>query len=150
MSKKKIENVAVVEEVKEVPAIEETKVVENAEKKSLLNIEEIVALYSEAGIKCYNPTSKGNYRIMGSQKGSSLNVKPKKGYYIYTTDADFAEISTSGLKADDLVVEEGTNSQDKSRPNTIICQTVETLKELLALYAMNPVNKVVAETTVAE
>lgn len=120
--------------------------VKNEEKKNeLISIEQVVEMYAQAGIKCANPNVKGNYRIMGSSKGSSLNVKPKKGYYIYTTDADFAEISTSGLQREDLIIEEGTNSQDKSRPNTIICQTVDTLRELLALYALNPLNKVVSE-----
>lgn len=131
-------------ETKEV-AVKEVK---NEEKKnSFITIQEATQLYAEAGIKCKNADCKGNYRIMGG--GSSLNIKPKKGYYIYTSNDDYANISTSGLKADDLILEEGTNAQDKSRPNTIICTAVETLKALLALYAINPANKIATETAVA-
>lgn len=122
--------------------METKEVVTNEEKKNeVLGIQEITIMYAEVGIQCKNPNAKGNYRIM--KGGSSLNVKPKKGYQIYSTDDDFANISSSGLKKEDLVIEEGTNAQDHVRPHTIICNTVETLRELLALYAMNPLNKVV-------
>ena len=135
-----------VEEVKEV--VEETKVeevkVENTEKQNtVLTIEEVTALYQEAGIKCYNPNAKGNYRIMGFKGGSSLNIVPKKGEYrIYSTADDFKVINEAELKFDDLVLEEGTNSRDKVRPNTVVCKGVETLKALLAVYATNAVNKI--------
>lgn len=126
----------------------ETKVSKNEEKKNtFISIEEVSVMYAEAGIKCKNPNAKGNYRIM--QGGSSLNIKPTKGYYIYSTDDDFANVSTSGLKTEDLVFEEGTNAQDSTRPNTVICTKVETLRKLLALYAQNPFNKIVTETAVA-
>lgn len=142
--------VAVVEK-KEVQAVETKKevapktkkAVENAAKKdAFLTIEEIVKLYQEAGIKCANPEVKGNYRIMGSKKGSSLNLKPTKGYFIYSTEEDYKAIKNAGLKFEDLVVEEGTNSQDKSRPHTVICKQLATLKAVLAVYAKNPMNKV--------
>lgn len=137
--------VAVVEkkEVKKVDTKKEVAVksVDNAAKKdAFLTIEEITKLYQEFGIKCANPQAKGNYRIMGSK--SSLNVKPKKGYYIYTADSDYEAITKAGLKCEDLVVEQGTNSQDKARPNTVICTTLATLKAVLAVYAKNPLNKV--------
>lgn len=122
------------------------KEVDNKKKVSLLTIEEVTKLYEELGIKCENPTAKGNYRIMGGKKGSSLNIKPTKGYYIYTTDEDYANVSTLGIKADDLVFEEGTNTRDKNRPNTVICTELKTLRALLEGYATNVLNRVVAET----
>lgn len=135
--------VAGTKEVKKVDTKKEVAVksVDNAAKKdAFLSIEEITKLYQELGIKCANPQAKGNYRIMGSK--SSLNVKPKKGYYIYTADSDYEAIKGAGLKFEDLVVEQGTNSQDKARPNTVICTTLATLKAVLAVYAKNPLNKV--------
>ena len=126
---------------KEVKKVDTKKAVDNSAKKdAFLSIEEITKLYQELGIKCANPQAKGNYRIMGSK--SSLNVKPKKGYYIYTADSDYEAITKAGLKFEDLVVEQGTNSQDKARPNTVICTTLATLKAVLAVYAKNPMNKV--------
>ena len=134
-------NEVAVKEVKEVKKVDTKKAVDNSAKKdAFLSIEEITKLYQELGIKCANPQAKGNYRIMGSK--SSLNVKPKKGYYIYTADSDYEAIKAAGLKCDDLVVEQGTNSQDKARPNTVICTTLATLKAVLAVYAKNPMNKV--------
>ena len=126
---------------KEVKKVDTKKAVDNSAKKdAFLSIEEITKLYQELGIKCANPQAKGNYRIMGSK--SSLNVKPKKGYYIYTADSDYEAITKAGLKFEDLVVEQGTNSQDKARPNTVLCTTLATLKAVLAVYAKNPMNKV--------
>ena len=123
----------------------EKKVVDNKDKKpQFLNIQEVTKLYSEYGIKCLNENAKGNYRIMGGAKGSSLHVKPTKGYYIYSTNADFELIKNAELKCEDLIVEEGTNSSDRVRPNTIICKTVDTLKSLLQIYATNPFNKLQA------
>ena len=123
----------------------EKKVVDNKDKKpQFLNIQEVTKLYSEYGIKCLNENAKGNYRIMGGAKGSSLHVKPTKGYYIYSTNADFELIKNAGLTCEDLIVEEGTNSSDRVRPNTIICKTVDTLKSLLQIYATNPFNKLQA------
>ena len=123
----------------------EKKAVDNKDKKpQFLNIQEVTKLYSEYGIKCLNENAKGNYRIMGGAKGSSLHVKPTKGYYIYSTNADFELIKNAELKCEDLIVEEGTNSSDRVRPNTIICKTVDTLKSLLQIYATNPFNKLQA------
>lgn len=123
----------------------EKKAVDNKDKKpQFLNIQEVTKLYSEYGIKCLNENAKGNYRIMGGAKGSSLHVKPTKGYYIYSTNADFELIKNAELTCEDLIVEEGTNSSDRVRPNTIICKTVDTLKSLLQIYATNPFNKLQA------
>lgn len=123
----------------------EKKAVDNKDKKpQFLNIREVTKLYSEYGIKCLNENAKGNYRIMGGAKGSSLHVKPTKGYYIYSTNADFELIKNAELTCEDLIVEEGTNSSDRVRPNTIICKTVNTLKSLLQIYATNPFNKLQA------
>lgn len=123
--------------------VTETKAVENTEKKNtMLNIGEVTALYQAAGIKVFNPEAKGNYRIMGYKGGSSLNIVPKKGEYrIYSTEADFTAIQNAELKCEDLIIEAGTNSNDKARPNTVVCKTVETLKALLAVYATNKANQ---------
>ena len=137
--------VAVVETAPVQEVTTEKKVVDNKDKKpQFLNIQEVTKLYSEYGIKCLNENAKGNYRIMGGAKGSSLHVKPTKGYYIYSTNADFELIKNAELKCEDLIVEEGTNSSDRVRPNTIICKTVDTLKSLLQIYATNPFNKLQA------
>ena len=128
---------------KETTKVETTKEVKaNTDKiNSVLTIEEVTTMYATAGIKCYNPDVKGNYRIMGYKGGSSLNIVPKKGEYrIYSTDTDYDTISQAGLKFEDLVLEKGTNSTDKARPNTIVCKTVDTLKALLGVYATNPLN----------
>lgn len=122
----------------------ETKKVENAEKKnSTITIQEATKMYEAAGIKCKNPQAKGNYRIMGS--GSSLNIKPQKGYYIYSSDEDLELVEKAKIKASDLVIEKGTNAQDKVRPNTIICTAIETLGALLKAYALNPKNEIAKE-----
>lgn len=140
MATKKTTNKAV-----ETKAIETKKVAKNEEKKNVcISIEEVSAMYDEAGIQCKNPNAKGNYRIM--KGGSSLNIKPTKGYYIYSTDDDYEMISQSKLSNKDLVVEKGTNSTDSKRPNTIICTTVDTLKDVLAVFAKNPLNQIVTET----
>ena len=144
-----IQEVEVVETVQETAPVQEVttekKAVDNKDKKpQFLNIQEVTKLYSEYGIKCLNENAKGNYRIMGGAKGSSLHVKPTKGYYIYSTNADFELIKNAELKCEDLIVEEGTNSSDRVRPNTIICKTVNTLKSLLQIYATNPFNKLQA------
>ena len=137
--------VAVVETAPVQEVTTEKKVVDNKDKKpQFLNIQEVTKLYSEYGIKCLNENAKGNYRIMGGAKGSSLHVKPTKGYYIYSTNADFELIKNAELMCEDLIVEEGTNSSDRVRPNTIICKTVDTLKSLLQIYATNPFNKLQA------
>lgn len=137
--------VAVVETAPVQEVTTEKKAVDNKDKKpQFLNIQEVTKLYSEYGIKCLNENAKGNYRIMGGAKGSSLHVKPTKGYYIYSTNADFELIKNAGLGCEDLIVEEGTNSSDRVRPNTIICKTVDTLKSLLQIYATNPFNKLQA------
>ena len=144
-----IQEVEVVETVQETAPVQEVttekKAVDNKDKKpQFLNIQEVTKLYSEYGIKCLNENAKGNYRIMGGAKGSSLHVKPTKGYYIYSTNADFELIKNAELTCEDLIVEEGTNSSDRVRPNTIICKTVDTLKSLLQVYATNPFNKLQA------
>lgn len=134
-------------EVKSMKKVETKKAVvkevkNEVKKNTFLTIQEIVKLYEEAGIKCYNPECKGNYRIMGTKKGSSLNLRPTKGYFIFTSDEDLELIQSAELKFDDLKVEPGTNSQDKSRKHTVSCTDTETLKALLKVYASNPLNKV--------
>lgn len=124
----------------------ETKKVENKEKKNqkvTATMQEVVDMMNKAGIKIYNPDSKGNYRIMGSKKGSSLNLQTKK-YIIFSTDDDYAAVEAVKGKYSDLVLGKGANSQDKSRPNSVEFTAIETLKGLLAVYAKNPANKPVA------
>lgn len=138
MAKKSTKVAETITEVKEVV----TEVTTNEKKENkFVSIADITELYVSSGIKCKNPTAKGNYRIMGSL--SSLNLKTQKGYYIYSTDEDYELVKNAGLKCEDLVVEQGTNSQDKTRPNTIICTALETLKEVLKIYATNPRNAIV-------
>ena len=123
-------------------AVKEAKKVEvkNEEVKNIvLNIEEVAALYGEAGIKVYNPNEKGNYRIMGFKGGSSLNVT-KKEYKIYSTDDDFAALENAKIEGVELA--KGANAQDKVRPNTVVIQTVDALKAALAVYAQNTKNQV--------
>lgn len=124
----------------------ETKKVDakNTEKKNqTITIQEVVAMYADAGIKCYNPECKGNYRIMGSKKGSSLNLQ-KTRYIIYSTDTDYEAVEVVKDKYKDLVLVKGGNAQDHSRPNKVEFSAVDTLKALLKIYATNPENQVVA------
>lgn len=123
---------------------EATPAVKNEEKKNIvLDIAGITKLYSEMGIACKNPDAVGNYRIMKGK--SSLNVT-KTGYVIYTTAEDLELVSKANIQGKDLVAEAATNSQDKIRPNTVKCSSLETLKELLAVYAKNPLNQLVQAT----
>lgn len=135
---KKVEKAEVA--VKEVKKEE----VANTEKKEvIMNIQEVTKLYADMGIKCYNPTIKSAYRIMGpTKKGSSLNIN-KQAYSIFSTDLDYENVVAAGIKADDLVLEKGTNN-DKCRTNLVRCSTSETLKKVLQVYLLNPVNKIEA------
>lgn len=122
----------------------DNKKVENKEKvNQTISIEEVEKLYSEAGINIANKGAKGNYRIMGAKKGSSLNLQRRR-YIIYSTDTDFEAVEEVKDKYQDLVLVKGGNAQDKSRPNKVEFTALETLKALLGVYAKNPMNKVVA------
>lgn len=136
-----VEEVTALAVVEQPVVVEEKKVANKDKKPQFLNIEQVTKLYGDYGIRCHNPNAKGNYRIMGAAKGSSLHVKSTKGYCIYSTNADLELIQNANLEYEDLIVEAGTNSADRSRPNTILCKTVETLKALLQIYATNPFNK---------
>jgi len=129
----------------ETKKVETVKKVENKEKKNqTVSISEITTMLTSAGINIVNPNAKGNYRIMGTKKGSSLNLQKHK-YIIFSTEDDFNAVEAVKDKYQDLVLVKGGNSQDKSRPNKVEFTAVETLKGLLAVYAKNPVNKVVAK-----
>lgn len=132
--------------------VEETKVekkttekkVENKKKENTtVSISEVEKLYTEAGIKVYNPNIKGNYRIMGHKKGSSLNLRADK-YIIYSTNEDFTALESVKGKYSDLTLTKGGNAQDGSRPNVVEVTALETLKAILKVYAINPLNKVPA------
>lgn len=112
----------------------ETKPVVNAKK---VDMAEINQLLTDAKIKMYNPEGKGNYRIFGSKKGSSLNVQ-RAAYIIYSTDEDYAAVE--GAKIEGVELTKGGNSQDKVRPNIVRTTALDTLKKLLKVYAKNPVN----------
>lgn len=122
-------------------APKENKTKEN--KKVTVTMTEVMEMLNEAGIKVYNPQAKGNYRIFGSKKGSSLNLQNKK-YIIFTTEEDYKEVEGVKDKYSDLILTKGGNSQDKSRPNIVEFTGVTTLKAILKLYAKNPMNKAVA------
>lgn len=120
------------------------KKVENKKKENTtVSISEVEKLYTEAGIKVYNPNIKGNYRIMGHKKGSSLNLRADK-YIIYSTNEDFTALESVKGKYSDLTLTKGGNAQDDSRPNVVEVTALETLKAILKVYATNPLNKVPA------
>lgn len=122
------------------------KVTENKEKvNTTIDISEITKMLVDAGINIVNPNAKGNYRIMGTKKGSSLNLQKHK-YIIFSTDVDYAAVEAVKDKYQDLVLVKGGNSQDKNRPNKVEFTAIETLKAILKLYAANPVNKPAAAT----
>lgn len=128
---------AKVDEVKteEVKAVKENK----SKESTILSAEVIMKMYEDAGIKCYNPTAKGNYRIMGNSKGSSLNWG-KYGFRIFSTDEDFKAVSDA--KIEGVTVSAGANSQDKVRPNTVEIKAIEVLATVLKVYAQNTANAV--------
>ena len=145
-SKKSVDK-AVVAQATETAKVDEVKteevkaVKENKSKKAvILTADEVLKMYEEAGIKCYNPTAKGNYRIMGSSKGSSLNWGTY-GFRIFSTDTDFEAVENA--KIEGVTASKGANSQDKVRPNTVEIKAVEVLKAVLAVYAKNTANALV-------
>lgn len=79
---------------------------------------------------------KGNYRIMGENSGSYLNLN-KNNYVIYTTDNDYANIVASGLAAVDLKLEPNVNTRDVIRPNKVSCTSGTTLRSLIEIFAKN-------------
>ena len=83
---------------------------------------------------------KGDYLIMGIDKGSSL-ILNKKDFVIYSTDTDFNNIVNSGIDAADLFLERNGNHRDSVRPHTVRCNSKETLRLLMSIYAQNPLNK---------
>lgn len=116
---------------KKVETTEKKKV--NRERKTL-TMQEIVDMMNEAALNVYNAQAKGNYRIIGSKSGSSLNVQTQK-YILFSTDADFDLVSSIKDKYQDLVFEKGANSQDKCRPNAIKFTDTKTLEGVIKLMA---------------
>ena len=105
----------------------------NRERKTL-TMQEISDMMSSANLQVYNAQAKGNYRIIGSKSGSSLNVQTQK-YILFSTDADFDMVSAVKDKYKDLVLEKGSNSQDKCRPNAIKFTEKATLEGVIKLMA---------------
>jgi hypothetical protein len=124
-------------------ASKEVKEKPNKEKVNVITIQEASELMTKCGLNIYNPNCKGKYRIIGSKKGSSLNVTTK-GYFIYTTDEDFKLAQANKLA--DVVYEEGTNSIDKVRPNTVSTKKLDVLAKLLKVYAKNKLNRIQVES----
>lgn len=125
----------------ETKKVAEKKVENKKKENTTVSIAEIEKLYTEAGIKVYNPNIKGNYRIMGHKKGSSLNLRADK-YIIFSTDTDFEALTSLKSKYSDLTLAKGGNAQDGSRPNVVEVTTLDTLKAILKVYATNPLNKI--------
>lgn len=112
----------------EVKAIETKKTETKNVNKVNITMDEVEKMFTEAGIGFKHNNC--NYRIITG--GSSLNVH-KKEFAFYMTNADFDKVKS--LKATDIQCTENGNSQDKARPNTVIFNTVETLKMVLKAIA---------------
>lgn len=103
-----------------------------------INMEELMKALEKVGIKVYNPTAKGNYRIFGSKKGSSMHIH-KTEYVVFSTDDDYKAVKDA--KIDGVEAIERGNAQDKCRPHKIVFSTGEALKAVLTIYAKNPLNQ---------
>ena len=103
-----------------------------------LNIQDISNWYDAFGLT-FN-LGKGDYLIMGIKDGSSLNLN-KSNFVIYTREDDFKNIVNAKIDAEDLVLIKNGNQRDPVRPNTVKCNTKETLRTLLKIYAMNFENR---------
>lgn len=114
--------------------VETPKAVENKKKVDMTEINKVL---TDAKIKIANPDAKGNYRIFGAKKGSSLNVQ-KAAYIIYSTDEDYKAVKEAKIEGVELT--ENGNSQDKVRPNIVRMTAMDVLKKVLKVYAKNPVN----------
>ena len=128
---KKVEtkkSVAKTAEKTEVKAIETKKAETKNVNKVNITMDEVEKMFTEAGIGFKHNNC--NYRIITG--GSSLNVH-KREFAFYMTNADFDKVKS--LKATDIQCTENGNSQDKARPNTVIFNTVETLKMVLKAIA---------------
>lgn len=112
----------------EVKAIETKKTETKNVNKVNITMDEVEKMFTEAGIGFKHNNC--NYRIITG--GSSLNVH-KREFAFYMTNADFDRVKS--LKATDIQCTENGNSQDKARPNTVIFNTVETLKMVLKAIA---------------
>ena len=107
-------------------------------KETGYDIRDISIWYDAFGIT-YN-LGKGDYLIMGKEDGSSLNLNVKD-FVIYTRDDDYKNIEDARLDADDLIMIKNGNQRDQVRPNTIRCNSKDTLRRLLEIYAINPENR---------
>ena len=107
-------------------------------EKTGYDIRDISIWYDAFGITY--KLGKGDYLIMGVDRGSSLNLN-KSDFVIYSTDIDFQNIVNAGIIADDLSIEENGNLRDHVRPHTIRCNSKDTLRLLMNVYAQNPLNR---------
>jgi len=107
-------------------------------KQTGYDIRDISIWYDAYGIT-YN-LGKGDYLIMGRSKGSSLNLNVND-FVIYSTDKDFNNIVKADIDANDLVLERNGNERDQARPNVVRCNSKETLRLLINIYAQNPDNR---------
>lgn len=116
--------------VKTPAKVEEKKVETKKVNANKLNITmpEVEAMLKDAGIM-FKPNN-CEYRILAG--GSSLHVK-KSAFVLYSTDADFANVSK--VKAADLELKEHGNAQDGKRPNFVRFTTIDTLKSVIKAMA---------------
>lgn len=148
MATKKTENKVtekkVTTKVTEKKAIAKTekKVTEKANKEVkviTIGMEELMKELEKVGIKVFNPQAKGNYRIFGNKKGSSMHIH-KTEYIVFTTDEDYKAVSDAKITGVEAI--EKGNAQDHCRPHKVVFSTPEALKAVLTIYAKNPLNQV--------
>ena len=140
---KEVKKVTKKAEVKETKVETKKEEVKKVEKPTLnLTIQDIMNMYADVNIKCFNPDAKGNYRIMGSKKGSSLNLHTQC-VTIYSTQEDYDNVVKAAIEGVECT--QGTNSQDKSRPNTVVVRSKEVLEKVLSVYAQNTLNLIPAD-----
>ena len=109
----------------------------NATVNTILNVSDTKKLFTECGIL---PKYTDNAHYVGC--GTRANVfsvnSLKKQYNVYCSNDIFKLFDTK--KYNDCEFTENGNSTDKTRPNTIIVKSTDTLKKLLAVVLENNVN----------
>ena len=116
-----------------VAIVNNTDLTDKSVKSKLLNFDETMQLMNECGIGSKSKTK--NYRIMNG--GSSIHVL-KTMYRIYATNIDFD--LCSNLKSNDIQLLKNDNVIDTKRPHTIVCSTVDTLKQIFECISKNKLN----------
>lgn len=114
---------------------ETKKTIANNEKvNTILNIDEIKKLFVECNL-LPKYTDKIHYVGCGVRSNVfSVNVLKTK-YNVYCDDIVFSTLSTNKLNGCEYT--ENGNSNDKNRPNTIVVNSTENLKQLLNTVSNN-------------